>query len=194
LLEGQLLVLHYRNMETREKIIYRPKKQKKTLGPVIICLDTSGSMSGWPESVAKALCLALVHICRRMRRGLYLILFSTEVREMDLRNMEESIGEFSQFFRMEFRGGTDLRPALRASLRIMRERDFVDSDLLIISDFRVPKIMLGDDIVFSGIREHNRIHALTIGKQPMEDIFNIFDCCWHYLVSAQGQAIGMGGV
>lgn len=194
LLDGQLLVSHYQSQEDRKVNKYQPREHERTLGPVIICLDTSGSMAGWPETVAKSFCLALLNICWEAGRSVYLILFSTEVRELDLSDMNSSVPEFARFFALEFRGGTDLSPALRASLRMFAEKRYTDADLLIISDFRIPKVMLENDLAWDAIREQSRIHVLTIGKHPVEDTFNMFDTQWHYRISAQNEPMGISGL
>ena len=166
LIDGQLLVSRYRNLDSHVKTIFHRNKTKKTLGPVIICLDSSGSMAGWPERVAKSLCLALLNVCWKMKRKLYLILFSTRIKTLDLSDMDANLPDFAQFFAMEFRGGTDLRPALRASVQKIGEEQYANADLLIISDFRVPKIMIGQNRVLDRIREQSQVHALTIGQSP----------------------------
>ncbi len=46
------------------------------LGPIILCLDTSGSMRGARETVAKALALECLRGANRQRRPCYLYAFS----------------------------------------------------------------------------------------------------------------------
>jgi hypothetical protein len=46
------------------------------LGPIILCLDTSGSMRGARETVAKALALECLRGAHRQRRKCYLYAFS----------------------------------------------------------------------------------------------------------------------
>lgn len=46
------------------------------LGPIILCLDTSGSMRGARETVAKALALECLRGAHRQRRACYLYAFS----------------------------------------------------------------------------------------------------------------------
>src|SRR5690606_9820024 len=53
-------------------------------GPMVICVDTSGSMSGMPETVAKAVALFIAGKARQQKRACYLINFSTGIETLDL--------------------------------------------------------------------------------------------------------------
>ena len=48
-------------------------KQLQQRGPFIVCVDTSGSMGGYPEECAKALFLALLKVAMDEKRGCYLL-------------------------------------------------------------------------------------------------------------------------
>jgi uncharacterized protein with von Willebrand factor type A (vWA) domain len=200
LLDGELLISRFRRNQEQvaTRLVKTVEKRRfdRPLGPLVLCVDTSGSMAGWPERVAKALSMALINICWTQGRKLHAILFSTEIRELDLSNMEQSLPEFSRFFSMEFRGGTDLRPALRASIHKMNREGFTNADLLIVSDFRVPKIMIKQSRDLERTRQAggNRVHALTIGLHPVIDSYNMFDSQWHYRISRSGQGLGVTGL
>lgn len=200
LLEEQLAVIKYRKNRRNDfscsQTRWELREFDRPLGPMIICIDTSGSMSGWPEQIAKALSLALIQICWQQKRKLYAVLFSTELRRMDLSDMEACLPEFSAFFTREFRGGTDLRPALRQSFELMQSKAFRNADLLVVSDFRVPKAMLRETREMERVRSAggNRIHALTIGQHPLIDQYNLFDSSWHYLISQNQKALGVSGL
>ncbi|MHA1132166.1 MAG: hypothetical protein ACTSRC_21730 [Candidatus Helarchaeota archaeon] len=51
------------DLRCKEKSSYREKEEKKR-GPIVACIDTSGSMSGYPEELAKALSLAVIKIAQ----------------------------------------------------------------------------------------------------------------------------------
>ena len=92
----------------------KPKEQKskdKNKGAIILCVDTSGSMSGEPEMVAKALTLFVASRARRKNRACYLINFSSDIKCEDL--SEHGWGErLNSFLRLSFGGGTDVGKAL----------------------------------------------------------------------------------
>jgi len=105
-------------------------------GPIIACIDTSGSMEGWPEMTAKALVLAL---CRRVLpqgRAVHLILFSGPSDQVELRlrkglgGLEELLG----FLSMGFHGGTDFDRPLTHAMELLEERELMRADVLVVTD------------------------------------------------------------
>ena len=114
----------------------KPKEQKskdKNKGAIILCVDTSGSMSGEPEMVAKALTLFIASRARRKNRACYLINFSSDIKCEDL--SEHGWGErLNSFLRLSFGGGTDVGKALEKGVEMMSKDEFEKSDLLVISD------------------------------------------------------------
>ena len=112
----------------------KPKEQKsKNKGAIILCVDTSGSMSGEPEMVAKALTLFMASRARRKNRACYLINFSSDIKCEDL--SEQGWGErLNSFLRLSFGGGTDVGKALEKGVKMMSKDEFEKSDLLVISD------------------------------------------------------------
>lgn len=151
------------------------------MGPIIICVDTSGSMSGAPENIAKALTLSLSSRAVSQKRKCYLINFSTSIDTLDL-TPPKGIQDLIDFLKMSFHGGTDVAPALYEGVRMMLEADYKKADLLVISDFVLHG--LSSDIVSQCKRqkqEDNRFFALSIGSfgtQRVDD--GVFDQNWTY--------------
>jgi uncharacterized protein with von Willebrand factor type A (vWA) domain len=148
-------------------------------GPMVICVDTSGSMEGMPETVAKAVVLFLAAKAREQRRACYLLNFSTSLQTLDLSD-ERGMAMLMDFLQMSFHGGTDVAPALRQALQTMQEAAFENADLLVISDFvmgRLHKAVL--DEVDGQRRKGNRFHALLIGSQATASQQpGLFDHTW----------------
>lgn len=103
-------------------------------GPMILCIDTSGSMSGTPESIAKAMALHLATIAKSQNRQCYLINFSTGIATYEF-SADNGLEKLLQFLQQSFHGGTDVAPALRHALDLMEREAYQKADLLIISDF-----------------------------------------------------------
>lgn len=103
-------------------------------GPMILCIDTSGSMSGDPEVVAKAVSLALVMRARQEKRKCYLIKFSTGIDAQNVGD-DASIDTIIGFLSSSFNGGTDADRALKAGIKVMEQNDYRKADLLVVSDF-----------------------------------------------------------
>lgn len=111
------------------------RRQLRT-GPVVACLDTSGSMAGLPLIKAKALLLAVANMLREEGRKLHVLLFGAkgELAEYALDDAA-GIPGLLQFMHQGFGGGTDFETPLARALSIIeQERDYRRADILMISD------------------------------------------------------------
>lgn len=137
-LEERLLCFEMQGETYREKTeeyledYMVPEDDQK--GPMILCIDTSGSMSGTPESIAKAMALHLATLAKSQNRQCYLINFSTGISTYEF-SADNGLEKLLQFLQQSFHGGTDVAPALRHALDLMETEAYKKSDLLIISDF-----------------------------------------------------------
>jgi uncharacterized protein with von Willebrand factor type A (vWA) domain len=122
-----------------------PEPEALERGPIIVCLDTSGSMRGAPETLAKAVVLQAVRTAHAEQRGCLLIAFGgpDEIIERALaggrRNADEGgeprgLAALLDLMGQGFDGGTDVQgPIERAIERVHRAR-WASADLLIVSD------------------------------------------------------------
>ena len=62
----------------------RTISEQDKLGPMVICVDTSGSMQGMPETIAKAVTLFMACKAKEQGRACYVINFSTGIECLDL--------------------------------------------------------------------------------------------------------------
>ena len=150
-------------------------------GPIIICIDTSSSMSGIPETVAKAVTLYLAARAMKQKRNCYLINFGTKIDTMDL-TYPNTIDNLVEFLRLSFNGGTDPIPALRHAIKIMNDENYKKSDLLFISDFLFNDFTEEDyQLVEAQKKNDNRFFSLIIGDIHIFDIEkSLFDYNWYY--------------
>jgi uncharacterized protein with von Willebrand factor type A (vWA) domain len=105
-------------------------------GPVIACIDTSGSMEGPPELAAKALVLA---VCRRVlprNRTVHLILFGGEGErtEVRLRRGRGGLEALLEFLLASFRSGTDFDGPLLRAMDLLEEQELLRADILVVTD------------------------------------------------------------
>ncbi|MGL6572540.1 VWA domain-containing protein [Aeromonas hydrophila] len=143
--------------------------QKRT-GPVVACLDTSGSMSGDPLLKARALLLAVSVILQQERRSLHVVLFGDngELREYAMHE-ENSTAGLLHFLRQGFGGGTDFETPLNRACEIIRDaKEYEKADILMISD--------GDCVLSDDYIEH-----LQIRKKMLD--------CSIYSVLCHGQRV-----
>lgn len=181
--EKKLLTYDYNNLlsvsENKSTEISKEKEDNK--GPIILCVDTSGSMKGTPEQVAKMLSFALLKIAMKENRKCYLISFSTEISTLDLSTLPDSIDNLIDFLSMSFSGGTDAAPAFEQALNLIQEEDFRKSDILFISDFVMSEIEdeLGD-LIKGAQSNETSFHSLIIGSSGNNKVLDIFDNHWVY--------------
>eukprot|EP00879_Flechtneria_rotunda_P013426 GHRR01014017.1.p1 GENE.GHRR01014017.1~~GHRR01014017.1.p1 ORF type:complete len:601 (+),score=219.05 GHRR01014017.1:188-1990(+) len=96
------------------------------MGPIILCLDTSGSMRGAREVVAKALALECMRGAHRQQRPCYLYAFSgpEQVQELELSVDVRSLDKLLGFLSCSFMGGTDVDRPLQLSLERLQKDEW----------------------------------------------------------------------
>lgn len=114
-------------------------KQRKGKGPIIICIDSSGSMSGLPEVWSKAVALVLLEIAREQKRDFYCIHFSSGYRKLHTNEFPknapfeiEQLIDMAEYFEA---GGTEFEPPLNlARQKIGVEAQYSKADIVFVTD------------------------------------------------------------
>jgi len=158
-----------------------PVTEAEKLGPMIICIDTSGSMRGTPETIAKAVALYFASSARAQKRPCYLINFSTSVDVCELGG-KDGMDAVLRFLKMSFHGGTDVAPALVHALELMERDRYKNADLLIVSDFVMSELDAGSLKRIEQRRcDGNRFYSLVVGACFMQTRLQThFDKEWIY--------------
>ena len=112
-------------------------KPRLEMGPIIVSIDTSGSMSGKPEEVAHSLLIQLLRLAKKKKRECFVITFSVRSRALELTN-PANWRKLNKFLEEGFSGGTDGEEMLGSALDALQKKDFCMADVLIISDFQFP--------------------------------------------------------
>jgi uncharacterized protein with von Willebrand factor type A (vWA) domain len=155
--------------------------KEKQRGPFIICVDTSGSMLGAPETVAKTLCFAILKLAINQNRKCYLISFSTEIKTLNLTDLNNSMTHLLAFLAMSFRGGTDAAPSVKAALNQLETEDYKKADVLMISDFVMPRFAPELSAEIQHARDNKtKFHSLVIGNSSNKNVIADFDNNWVY--------------
>ena len=119
----------------------------KDRGPMIICMDTSGSMEGHPLDVARVVVSNIFMEAQRQKRACLLILYSEDIDVIDLKNAWENYkvrlgGGYKDFILqipIEY-GATDITEMLLAIFGLWENSQYYQlADVLVISDFEIPK-------------------------------------------------------
>lgn len=118
---------------TRESLMM---ERRLTMGPLIVCVDTSGSMQGGPEAVAKAVVLEALRVAHKQGRACYVYAFGAagEVTERELRLDDAGIETLLDFVGQSFHGGTDVAEPITRAINKLSEEAWKRADLLIASD------------------------------------------------------------
>lgn len=152
-------------------------------GPMLICVDTSGSMYGTPERVAKTVTYALAKKALLEKRKCYLISFSTGISVMDLSVLDSAAGlqQLVAFLRMSFNGGTDANPALCHAIKMLNTEKWKQADVLMVSDFIMDNL---SKTVVEGIelqrKNKCKFYSLAVTSQANENQLKCFDRNWIY--------------
>lgn len=105
-------------------------------GPIVLCLDTSGSMQGAPERIAKAVVIAALRAAHEARRGCVLIAFGGpgEVVERELGRDAAGLQSVMDLMGQSFDGGTDVQTPIERAIERVHQARWRSADLLIVSD------------------------------------------------------------
>ncbi|MGF1742307.1 ATPase RavA stimulator ViaA [Vibrio profundum] len=193
----ELEVIFYKHLVDKRLLNYRVQGKNRTLrkvkssqpankkaevdkGPFIVCVDASGSMSGFPEQCAKAIAYALMQIALAEDRDCYVMLFSTEMITYQL-TRQDGLREAGDFLTYSFHGGTDLEPVMVKSVELMHSSAYKNADLIVVSDFIAPQ--QPDEIIEQVLalkKNSNRFHAISLSKYGNPELISMFDHLWAY--------------
>ena len=110
--------------------------QEESRGPIILCIDTSGSMKGNPEIIAKAVALEVVRLANKEQRACYLYIFSgpQEISEINLAFSFSGLKDIIQFLQNSFHGGTEVIDIVSKIAQKITDKKWQKADILLISD------------------------------------------------------------
>lgn len=124
--EGKLLQYKLRGMERAGK------------GPIVCCIDSSGSMNGDKELWSKAVALGLLEIAQMQHRNYAAIQFGSKGQPLDItiiekgeRNIIEKVLHIAEYF---LGGGTDFEDPLDKAMEIIHNVEFKKADIVFVTD------------------------------------------------------------
>lgn len=165
--ERQLIEREFQEEQRRE----RPRPQR---GPIVAVIDTSGSMHGTPELVAKALVLEALRVAHREKRRCYLYGYSGpgEVMEQELDLSEQGIGRLLSFLGQSFGGGTDIG-AMTAVVRRLQDPAWLKADVVLATDgeWMAPGAVVR--AVGEAKEKGSRFHGVQIGNRGRTGLHQI---------------------
>ena len=148
------------------KTVEKELRPRLELGPIILCVDTSGSMSGRPEAIAKSLVMQVLQMAKKQHRRCFLISYSVRTRTLELTS-SENWRAVDQFLAMQFTGGTDGELMFRDVMRALGTENFEMADVLLVSDFCFSNPMsITLDKIKAEKRKGTRFYGLCISGNP----------------------------
>jgi uncharacterized protein with von Willebrand factor type A (vWA) domain len=144
------------------------KRVETERGPMLLCVDTSASMQGAPEQVAKAVVLEAMRAAGAGRRECLVYAFSGpgELSEWSLDSGFDGLRAVGDFLGRSFHGGTDICGPLERIVTECELGRWKDADLLLASDgqFGAPESLLQR---FAALRASTglKVHGVLIGDR-----------------------------
>lgn len=115
---------------------HRPTPRPAGMGPMLVCLDTSGSMRGAPENVAKACVLQALRSAHLAYRPALLLAFGgpDELLERPLAMDATGLDHLLDLMGQNFDGGTDVQTPIERAIALVQTEAWREADLLLVSD------------------------------------------------------------
>lgn len=117
-----------------ETMQYEQKKREELgKGPIVFCLDQSGSMK-LLDNQSKGFILALLAIAKKQRRDLCVLLFSTTLQSDTYIKGKISGDELIRLARTYLGGGTNFTLSLEGALKVIEQSAFKQADVIFVTD------------------------------------------------------------
>lgn len=180
--EKKLQVIDYESREQRtlnDKKTIGNQVSEEAEGPFIVCIDTSGSMAGEREKMAKSALLAIAQLTEKQHRKCYIVIFSDEVECLEITDLGVNFDRLVDFLSQSFHGGTDMWPAIAHTVHMIKTQGYREADVIMISDFEM--VEPNEELVngFRLIKEReNHIYGLSMGEKPEVGYLEVCDKYW----------------
>jgi uncharacterized protein with von Willebrand factor type A (vWA) domain len=147
-------------------------------GPILIALDTSASMRGGPETIAKAVVLAVMRAAHAQQRACKLLAFGAagELLEHDLTLDASGLAALLGLIAQSFDGGTDVQAPIERAIDLVREARWAGADVLIASDGEfgcTREALCALDLAQQ--EQGLRVHALLLGDRETLGLMQVAD-------------------
>lgn len=173
--------LRHRALEGRMQVYRLDGPDDRGKGPLVVCLDGSGSMQGDRDLWAKAVTLALCDIARRQHRACRVISFSDgerATRTFDViprarrTRPTADLGEVVRLAEHFPGGGTSFVPPLRKAIEALAESTYSLGDVVFITDGEadVPENVL-EELSSARRRLAFRVYGVwvDVGRSPRDE-------------------------
>ena len=153
------------------------KRPRPERGPIFAVVDTSGSMHGLPEQVAKAVVLEALRTAHEERRRCFLYAYSGpgQVLEHELDLSPDGMGRLLEFLGFSFGGGNDEAGMMAKVVDRLKEENWNRADVVFVSDGEWPAPATLVATVKSAREAGARFHGVQIGNRGRTGLHAVCD-------------------
>jgi uncharacterized protein with von Willebrand factor type A (vWA) domain len=110
-------------------------KELKAKGPIICCLDCSGSMYGEPDTWSKACALAMFSIAKNTKRSFAIVLFNYSIETVIyIEKGEHKAEQLLSLLNHGVSGGTNFEKPLHHCLELLVNEEHKQADVIFVTD------------------------------------------------------------
>ena len=112
-------------------------REKEGCGPLIVCIDESGTMSGNRDVWAKAVAIALLHVAQKQKRKFCMIHYDANVTRIDKFEGKTHPLEIIDAISHYTGGGTEFEEPLNVAFQMIsggRDTGYKKADIVFITD------------------------------------------------------------
>ena len=153
------------------------KRPRPERGPIFAVVDTSGSMHGLPEQVAKAIVLEALRTAHEEKRRCFLYAYSGpgQVLEHELDLSPDGMGRLLEFLGFSFGGGNDEVGMMMKVVARLKDKNWQKADVVFVSDgeWPVPATLVA--AVKCACKEGVRFHGVQIGNSGRSGLHAVCD-------------------
>ena len=126
----------YRRMSEHGLLQYSKESNKQTnKGPIIVCVDTSGSMQGDEEIWSKALTVGILEVAQMQKRDFACIIYSSHAdKPIVIKKDEIAPQKIIDCAERFHNGGTSFEAPLNEALELIKDSTFKNADIVFITD------------------------------------------------------------
>jgi len=164
-------------------------------GPIIVCLDTSWSMSGRRETLSKAVVMACVSSAHKQGRDCQVVSFSNEKGVMDSGKINadsSGVTYLLEFLSNSFGGGTDVTGALKYAISSLGE-NMSAADIMLVTDGEIPDPPVSEEIMANldslKIQTGMQIHGLLVGKRQSKPLSSLCSYVYDFLIDYENSSL-----
>lgn len=153
----------YKKLTQKELLSYKYKNNRaKSKGPIICCIDTSGSMEGEREVWSKSVAISLLDIAIKQKREFVAVMFSNKVyKVLEFTKHRIEPGKLYELATFFYGSGTNFIEPLEKSIELISSARYKYADIVFITD---GKAYIDPEFVekFKLVKEKKEFRMITV--------------------------------